>query len=96
MARLYWVDAKLDKIETSDLNGRHRATLLQQAPHPFGLTVFGDYMYWTDWQTEDIERASKHDGSGRVLIQSQLEGLMDIHLVSPHRQTGRKTSFNAF
>ena len=37
--RLYWVDAKLDKIETSDLNGEHRVTLLQQAPHPFGLTV---------------------------------------------------------
>ncbi|XP_076470996.1 low-density lipoprotein receptor-related protein 4-like isoform X2 [Babylonia areolata] len=86
--RLYWVDAKLDKIETSDLNGDHRVTLLQQAPHPFGLTVFGDYMYWTDWQTEKIERASKYNGSGRTLIQSRLEGLMDIHLVSPLRQTG--------
>lgn len=37
--RLYWVDAKLDKIETSDLSGEHRVALLQQAPHPFGLTV---------------------------------------------------------
>lgn len=37
--RLYWVDAKLDKIETSDLNGLHRVTLLQQVPHPFGLTL---------------------------------------------------------
>lgn len=86
--RLYWVDAKLDKIETSDLSGRHRVTLLQQAPHPFGLTLFGDHLYWTDWQTEKIERASKHDGSGRTLIQSRLEGLMDIHMVSPERQTG--------
>ncbi|XP_070199995.1 low-density lipoprotein receptor-related protein 4-like isoform X2 [Littorina saxatilis] len=86
--RLYWVDAKLDKIETSDLDGEHRQTLLQQAPHPFGLTVFGDLMYWTDWQTEKIERASKYDGAARTLIQSRLEGLMDIHLVSPRRQTG--------
>ncbi|XP_025087886.1 low-density lipoprotein receptor-related protein 4-like isoform X3 [Pomacea canaliculata] len=86
--RLYWVDAKLDKIETSDLNGLHRVTLLQQVPHPFGLTLFGDFIYWTDWQTEKIERASKHDGMGRTLIQSRLEGLMDIHLVSSLRQTG--------
>ena len=56
----------------------------------FGLWQFGDYMYWTDWQTEKIERASKHNGSGRTLIQSRLEGLMDIHLVSPLRQTGKE------
>ena len=55
----------------------------------FGVVQFGDYMYWTDWQTEKIEQASKYDGSGRTLIQSRLEGLMDIHLVSPLRQTGR-------
>ncbi|XP_041365332.1 low-density lipoprotein receptor-related protein 4-like [Gigantopelta aegis] len=86
--RLYWVDAKLDKIETSDLNGKNRVTLIQQVPHPFGLTVFGDHIYWSDWQTEKIERASKHTGEDRQIIQTRLEGLMDIHMVSPLRQTG--------
>jgi hypothetical protein len=37
--RLYWVDAKLDKIETSTLDGNNRVTLIQNVPHPFGLTV---------------------------------------------------------
>ena len=37
--RLYWVDAKLDKIETSTLEGNNRVTLIQNVPHPFGLTV---------------------------------------------------------
>lgn len=39
--RLYWVDAKLDKIETSTLEGNNRVTLIQDVPHPFGLTVVG-------------------------------------------------------
>ena len=38
--RLYWVDAKLDKIETADFNGQNRVALkLDQVPHPFGLAV---------------------------------------------------------
>ncbi|XP_055957563.1 low-density lipoprotein receptor-related protein 4 [Patella vulgata] len=88
MKRLYWVDAKLDKIETSDLNGRNRVTLINKVPHPFGLTVYGKYIYWTDWQTERIERADKDTGTNRHLVQSNLEGLMDIHLVSADRQGG--------
>ncbi|XP_055899580.1 low-density lipoprotein receptor-related protein 4-like isoform X3 [Biomphalaria glabrata] len=93
--RLYWVDAKLDKIETSDLAGRHRMTIIQNTPHPFGLTVFQDYIYWTDWQTEKLERANKLDGKNRVTIQSRLEGLMDVHIVAADRQTGiNNCSFN--
>ncbi|GFS25098.1 low-density lipoprotein receptor-related protein 4, partial [Elysia marginata] len=86
--RLYWGDAKLDKIETADLAGRDRHTLVQQTPHPFGLTVFEDRIYWTDWQTERLETANKLDGSGKQIIQSRLEGPMDVHMVTPQRQTG--------
>ena len=39
MQRLYWVDAKLDKIETSDFNGDNRAVLIRDIIHPFGLAV---------------------------------------------------------
>lgn len=39
MQRLYWVDAKLDKIETSDFNGENRAVLINDIIHPFGLAV---------------------------------------------------------
>lgn len=41
--RLYWVDARLDKIETSDLMGQNRVTLISGVPHPFGLTVVSTY-----------------------------------------------------
>ncbi|XP_064634178.1 low-density lipoprotein receptor-related protein 4-like isoform X2 [Lineus longissimus] len=86
--RLYWADANLDRIETSDLNGKNRVQLIQQVTHPFGLTVFGNYVYWTDWQTRSIQRADKSTGEDRSTIQGNMDGLMDIHVVSPLKQTG--------
>ncbi|KAL4225514.1 Low-density lipoprotein receptor-related protein 4 [Mactra antiquata] len=86
--RIYWVDAKLDKIETSTLDGNYRVTLIQNVPHPFGLTVFGDYVYWTDWQSQQIERADKSSGHRRETIKQLFVGLMDIEIVSPFKQTG--------
>eukprot|EP00106_Octopus_bimaculoides_P021308 XP_014788750.1 PREDICTED: low-density lipoprotein receptor-related protein 4-like [Octopus bimaculoides] len=85
---LYWVDAKLDKIERSDLNGEHRMEIIKQIPHPFGLSVFENYIYWTDWRTKSIHRASKKTGLDRIVIQNNMEGLMAISVVSPLRQTG--------
>ncbi len=39
MRRLYWADAKLDRIETADLNGQNRVQLVDMVTHPFGLAV---------------------------------------------------------
>ncbi|XP_022326935.2 low-density lipoprotein receptor-related protein 4-like isoform X2 [Crassostrea virginica] len=89
MQRLYWVDAKLDKIETSDFNGDNRAVLIRDIIHPFGLAVYEEHIYWTDWQTERIEMASKRTGKDRAVIQQNLEGLMDIEFVAPNRQGGK-------
>lgn len=56
------------------------------------LLQFQDYIYWTDWQTEKLERASKVDGRNRMIVQSTLEGLMDVHMVAAQRQTGDHSS----
>jgi low density lipoprotein receptor-related protein 5/6 len=40
--RLYWGDAKTDRIETSDLLGGDRKVLVQDSlPHIFGFTLLG-------------------------------------------------------
>ena len=46
---LYWADAKLDKIEVSDLTGANRRLVVASAAdiHPFGLTLYQDMLYWT-------------------------------------------------
>ena len=48
--RLFWADAKLDKIESSDLAGGNRQLMMSSSSdiHPFGLALHQDMLYWTD------------------------------------------------
>ena len=79
--RLYWADAQTEVIEYSKLDGSGRKTLLLNIPHPYGLTLLDDKIYWTDWQERSVQMAQKSDGSGRTTIRGNLPGLMDIHAV---------------
>ena len=36
---IYWADAKLDRIEMSDISGQDRRKLVTDLHHPFGLAV---------------------------------------------------------
>ncbi|KAK9870319.1 hypothetical protein WA026_006405 [Henosepilachna vigintioctopunctata] len=80
-SRLYWNDGKLNKIESSTLNGHDRKLILKNIPHPYGLVIVGSHMYWTDWQTQALHRAGKFRGTDRKEIRGKLEGLMDVRAV---------------
>ncbi|XP_054930309.1 low-density lipoprotein receptor-related protein 4 isoform X3 [Dermacentor andersoni] len=86
--RLYWVDAQLDCIEFSDLNGKSRQKLIEGVSHPFGLTQYQSHIYWTDWHTKAIEKAHKETGAERVIIRENIEYLMEIKMVARSRQSG--------
>lgn len=86
--RIYWVDAHLDRIESADLNGKLRQVLVSQVSHPFALTQQDRWIYWTDWQTKSIQRVDKYSGRNKETVLANVEGLMDIIVVSPQRQTG--------
>ncbi|XP_072448783.1 low-density lipoprotein receptor-related protein 4 isoform X1 [Chiloscyllium punctatum] len=86
--RIYWVDAHLDRIESCDLNGKLRQVLVGQVIHPFALTQHDRWIYWTDWQTKSVQRVDKYTGRNKETILANVEGLMDIIVVSPQRQTG--------
>ncbi|PIO29253.1 hypothetical protein AB205_0211260 [Aquarana catesbeiana] len=86
--RIYWVDAHLDRIENADLNGRTRQILVSQVSHPFALTQEGRWIYWTDWQTKSIQRVDKYSRRSQETISGNMEGLLDIIVVSPMRQSG--------
>ena len=79
--RLYWADAKLDKIEFSDLNGGNRQLVLSSAAniHPFGLTFYQGMLYWTYWISRSIARLDLRNGNRKVII-TGLKKPMDIHL----------------
>ena len=52
---LYWADAMLDKLETSKVDGSNRRLLTDRfILHPFSITFFKGFLYWTDWQFDAI------------------------------------------
>ncbi|XP_025833299.1 low-density lipoprotein receptor-related protein 4 [Agrilus planipennis] len=94
--RLYWSDYYLDRIESSDLNGQNRIQLIHpksggqtlEAPHPFGLTLYEDSVYWTDWKQKTVKRANKSTGKNITTIRDNLDGAVGITVVTESRQTG--------
>ena len=68
--RLYWVDAKLHRLSSLSVHGGGEAVRVvlesvHHLHHPYGLTVFEDWVYWTEWgrNTSAIYRANKFTGS---------------------------------
>lgn len=61
--KLWWADAMLDKIETSNLDGSlRRIVVTEESIHPFGLIVYNSSIMWTDWVDNMIFKADKLTG----------------------------------
>ncbi|KAF7245366.1 Low-density lipoprotein receptor-related protein 5 [Varanus komodoensis] len=86
--RLYWTDLDTSMIESSNMLGQERKIIADDLPHPFGLTQYSDFIYWTDWNLHSIERADKTNGRNRTLIQERLDYVMDILVFHSSRQDG--------
>jgi len=82
--RLFWADAKLDKIESSDLTGGNRQLIMSSSAniHPYGLAVYQDMLYWTDWNTKSISRFNLSSGTQEEIVNG-LHKPMDIHVFDP-------------
>jgi hypothetical protein len=67
--KLYWADAKLDKIEFCDLTGTNRVILTDEGvPHIIGFTLVGHYLYWTDLQSRILGKINKNNPKDRDII----------------------------
>uniref|UniRef100_A0AAY4BPZ4 EGF-like domain-containing protein n=1 Tax=Denticeps clupeoides TaxID=299321 RepID=A0AAY4BPZ4_9TELE len=86
--RIYWTDLDTCMIESTNMQGQQREIVADDLPHPFGLTQYSDFIYWTDWNLRSIERADKRSGLNRTLVQGQLEYVMDILVFHSSRQDG--------
>jgi hypothetical protein len=86
---VYWVDAKLKQLEFCDYDGSNRHLLLRgiaNVRHSFSLTLFEDWVYWTDWSEKRVLRVEKtHGGNVSSIFRGVLKP-MDIHAVHPLRQ----------
>lgn len=89
LQRLYWADARLKKIESSLYDGSDRRRIASILPqHPFGLTVFENFVYYTDWYKygRGIRKLNKFTGRNQKRIRRLLWSHMDIQVYHPLRQ----------
>ena len=85
---LYWADANLDKIESSNVDGSNRKLVTVRGLfHTFGITVFQDRLYWSDWRLDAILSLYLGDSQNTSIIFDSLETEpMAIVVVSEQRQ----------
>lgn len=86
--RIYFADAQLDYIAFTDLEGLNRHVVVSgsKAPHVFALTVFDDFLYWSDWNLKAILRANKFNGEDLEIIRNTTHRPYDMQIVHPLRQ----------
>ena len=85
---LYRADAQLNKIECSRVDGSNRMLLTTtMVLHPFAITFYNGFLYWSDWQTDQIfttHITSPNDVS--VLVATLDTEPMGLQVVTESRQ----------
>ena len=87
--RLYWIDANLDKVESSDYDGTNRRIIIASGIfHPFSVTIFNNTLFWTDWQLDAVFMRNTSNGSHIpvVLYNGLSTEPMGITVISEERQ----------
>ncbi len=86
---LYWCDARFDTIEALDLVNLTRTTIAKSpiVAHPFGLTTFGNYLFWTDWGKQSIKRINL-ETKDVVDMKQGISSLMGVEVFDVSRQQG--------
>ncbi|XP_031563420.1 uncharacterized protein LOC116298966 isoform X2 [Actinia tenebrosa] len=88
LRQLYWADAKVDKIETSDLEGRNRRVLVggDKAKHPFSIGILNNRLFWSDWEKEGVQSVDKQTGKDYAEILNGLENPKGMFLFMTESQ----------
>ena len=95
--KVFWADASLNYIAMTDLEGSNRHYIIKNdLPHVFAMTVFEDFLYWTDWEYKSVERAHKFSGFNRTKLAGTIHRPMDIQVYHSMRQppSFKKTKVN--
>lgn len=75
---IYWADAKLHIIESSNYQGTVRRPILTSGVfHPFGISVFEDRLYWSDWFTLAIVSTGKEVSLNQSRIEDGISAQED-------------------
>lgn len=79
---LYWCDASPGRIERVGLQGNNRVLILDlslDSMHPFGLALFGDALFWSDWQNQSVHKYNMTSSRNEVVFQGMGQP-MELHI----------------
>ena len=87
---LYWIDGRLDRIETSNVDGSERRVLMNESiSRPFAVSFFQNQLYWSDW-TGNMIRAMSLQMPNVVTVVNRFDPLTQdpfgIEVVTAARQ----------
>lgn len=88
--RLYWAcQTRPAAIESADWDGKNRHVIVSSNIYePYAVTLYQDYVYWSDWSNGDIRRAHKITGENQTLIHKKLDFTTSLLVYHDMRQTG--------
>ena len=93
--RVYWADAKYDRIESMNFDGSDRRIVIPSTQHTFGLVVDNHYIYWSDWLSQSIHRVPKKpkdtNDTAEVFVRKEFSGLMEIRIYDKDLQKVNNT-----
>ncbi|XP_069782270.1 pro-epidermal growth factor isoform X2 [Narcine bancroftii] len=98
--RLFWVQSHAvntsSSIRSCDYTGGSAQIIKQSIHHrPFGMSLFAEYIYYSDWKTSTIRRANKYTGKDMVVI-SPIRSFMppaDLKIVHPLHQPATESEY---
>ncbi|XP_035376859.1 low-density lipoprotein receptor-related protein 1B [Electrophorus electricus] len=87
--RIIWTDARSDAIYSALYDGTGMIEILRGhefLSHPFAVSLYGGSVFWTDWRTNTLTKASKWTGANVTIIQKTVAQPFDLELIHPSRQ----------
>ncbi|KAF5890990.1 low-density lipoprotein receptor-related protein 1B-like, partial [Clarias magur] len=87
--RIVWTDARSDAIYSSLYDGTGLIEILRGhefLSHPFAVSLYGGSVFWTDWRTNTLTKASKWTGANVTVIQKTSAQPFDLEIFHPSRQ----------
>ena len=85
VSKLYWIDAGLDRIETSDVDGSNRRVLVSKYIYsPLGISVHRGTLYYTDEGA--VYSVPSNGGTITTVFDSTCANTVGIEVASDEKQ----------